>query len=42
MSGPDGFTIAFYKSCWEVIKKDLILVFEELHEKCFLDMGSNA
>lgn len=25
--GPNGFTIAFYKSCWEVIKGDLMLVF---------------
>lgn len=32
---PDGFTIAFYKTCWEVIKGDLLLVFEDFYEKCF-------
>lgn len=42
MSGPDDFTIAFYKSCWEVIKEDLLLVFKDFHEKCFLDNDSNA
>lgn len=40
--GPDGFTITFYKACWEVIKEDLMLVFHDFHEKCFLDKGSNA
>lgn len=42
MLGLDGFTLAFYKVCWEVIKEDLMLVFQDLHEKCFLDKGSNA
>lgn len=37
--GRDGFTLAF---CWEVIKKDLLLVFKDFHENCFLDKGSNA
>lgn len=39
---PDGFTLAFYKVCWEVSKEDLMLVFQNFHEKCFLDKGSNA
>lgn len=39
---PDGFTIAFYKACWEVIKEDLMLVFHDFHKKCFLDKGSNV
>lgn len=38
----DGFTIAFYKACWNVIKEDLMLVFHDFHEKCFLDKGGNA
>lgn len=40
--GPDGFTLAFYKACWEVIKGDLMLVLKDFHEKGFLDKGSNA
>lgn len=38
----DGFTLACYKSCYEVIKEDLMLVFKDLFESCFLDKGSNA
>lgn len=40
--GPDDFTLAFYKTCWEVIKGDLLLVLKDFHETCFLDKGSNA
>lgn len=40
--GLDGFTLAFYKLCWEVIKEDLMLMLKDFYEKCFLDKGSNA
>lgn len=40
--GLDGFSLAFYKVCWEVIKEDLMSVFQDFHEKCFLDKGSNV
>jgi hypothetical protein len=36
--GPDGFTGAFFKSCWEIIKVDLMRVidlFGELHAENF-------
>ncbi|RVW35116.1 hypothetical protein CK203_085887 [Vitis vinifera] len=29
--GPDGFTIAVFQDCWEVIKEDLVKVFTEFH-----------
>jgi len=29
--GPDGFTLAFYQDCWEVIKTDLMGVFQDFH-----------
>ncbi|RVW51561.1 putative mitochondrial protein [Vitis vinifera] len=29
--GPDGFTIAVYQECWDVIKEDLMRVFLEFH-----------
>lgn len=32
---PDGFTLVFYKACWEVIREDLMQVFNGFHEKCF-------
>jgi hypothetical protein len=30
-SGPDGFSIAFYQDCWDVIKIDLMGVFQDFH-----------
>lgn len=32
---PDGFTLAFYKACWDVIQTDLMLV-EEVMPHIFL------
>jgi hypothetical protein len=29
--GPDGFSMAFFKDCWEVVKGDFMAVFEEFH-----------
>jgi hypothetical protein len=31
--GPDGFSMAFYQECWEVIKGDLMAVFADFHER---------
>jgi hypothetical protein len=28
--GPDGFTGAFFKSCWEIIKDDIMAVVNSL------------
>lgn len=41
-TGPDGFSIAFYKACWDVIRGDLMLVIQDFYEKGFSDKGSNA
>ena len=29
--GSDGFTIAVFQDCWDVIKDDLVRVFAEFH-----------
>jgi hypothetical protein len=29
--GLDGFSIAFFQKCWEVLKEDIMAVFKELH-----------
>jgi hypothetical protein len=29
--GPDGFTLAFFQDCWDVIKTDLMGVFQDFH-----------
>jgi hypothetical protein len=31
--GPDGFSMAFFQDCWEVIKGDFMAVFEEFHAR---------
>ena len=30
--GPDGFTIAFWQNCWEIVKEDVLDMFKEFHE----------
>ncbi|WVZ72900.1 hypothetical protein U9M48_021288 [Paspalum notatum var. saurae] len=35
--GPDGFTGAFYRSCWSIIKADLMAVMNSLHCQRFLN-----
>nr|CAN81837.1 hypothetical protein VITISV_001932 [Vitis vinifera] len=34
--GPDGFTIAVFQDCWDVIKEDLVRVFAEFHRSAFV------
>jgi hypothetical protein len=31
--GPDGFTMAFFQSCWTVVKNDIMAVFSEFHRR---------
>lgn len=34
--GPDGFTMAFFQHCWDVMKKDVMEVFYFFYDnKCF-------
>jgi hypothetical protein len=38
--GPDGFTLAFFQDCWDVVKGDFMAVFADFHShgkfvKCF-------
>ncbi|KAF3666149.1 3-hydroxyisobutyryl-CoA hydrolase-like protein 2, mitochondrial [Capsicum annuum] len=40
--GPDGYSMAFFKQCWEVIKKDLIAAIRNFHEKGFFERSLNA
>ncbi|RVW92960.1 Transposon TX1 uncharacterized 149 kDa protein [Vitis vinifera] len=39
---PDGFTIAVYQECWDVIKEDLMRVFLEFHTKGVINQSTNA
>lgn len=29
--GPDGFTMAFFHKCWDILKYDIMAVFAEFH-----------
>ncbi|RVX23535.1 putative mitochondrial protein [Vitis vinifera] len=31
--GPDGFTVAFWQSSWEIVKEDILGLFKEFHEQ---------
>ncbi|KAL6329196.1 hypothetical protein AAG906_014805 [Vitis piasezkii] len=31
--GPDGFTVAFWQSCWDFVKEEILEMFKEFHEQ---------
>lgn len=31
--GPDGYTISFFRSCWEILKEDLMLTIHNFYQK---------
>ena len=31
--GPDGFTVAFWQSCWDFVKEEVLELFKEFHEQ---------
>ena len=39
---PDGFTIAMFQDCWDVIKEDLVRVFAEFHRSRIINQNTNA
>eukprot|EP00253_Pinus_taeda_P022852 PITA_22852 len=40
--GPDGFTIHFYKTCWDIIKGDLIKMIKGFMKKAKVGGGTNS
>ncbi|XP_077234220.1 uncharacterized protein LOC143876406 [Tasmannia lanceolata] len=40
--GPDGFCLAFFQTCWDTVKSDLIRFFLEFFEGAILDKGTGA
>ena len=30
---PDGFTVAFWQSCWDFVKEEILEIFKEFHEQ---------
>ena len=41
-SGPNGFSLAFYHHCWEVVEKDILAVFEEFYQYSKFEKSFNA
>jgi len=37
--GPDGFTVRFFKSCWHIIKVDLMAALISLHQGDLRNLG---
>ena len=39
---PDGFTIAVFQDCWDLIKEDLVRVFVEFHSSGIINQSTNV
>ena len=40
--GPDGFSMAFFQSCWGVLKTEIMAVFHNFHTQAVFEKGLNA
>jgi hypothetical protein len=40
--GPNGFTMAFFQACWEVLHLDIIEVFYDFHAREMFEKSSNV
>jgi hypothetical protein len=40
--GLDGFSMAFFQKCWEVLKVDIMAVFKEFHRRGKFEKSFNA
>ena len=40
--GPDGFTMAFFQHCWQVLQDDIMDFFEEVYEQGQFEKSLNA
>ena len=42
VSGPDGFSIAMFQECWDVVKEDSLRVFMEFHNNGVINQLTDA
>lgn len=40
--GPDGFTMGFFIKCWEIVKHDIMMVFQNFYEQKKFKKSFNA
>lgn len=42
LPGPNGFTMLFYQTCWDIIKSDLMMVFWEFYERSVMNTAMKS
>jgi hypothetical protein len=40
--GPDGFSMAFFQACWDVLSLDIMKVFYNFHARCLFEKSLNV
>jgi hypothetical protein len=40
--GPDGYSMAFFQACWDVLKEDIMKVFRDFHARGKFERSLNA
>jgi hypothetical protein len=40
--GPDGFSLAFFQACWEVLKKDIMAISSDFHARGKFEKSLNS
>jgi hypothetical protein len=40
--GPDGFSLAFFQACWDVLKEDIMAVFSNFHARGKFEKSLNS
>ena len=40
--GPDGFSMAFFQSCWCILKAEIMAVFQNFHTQAVFEKNLNA
>ena len=41
-SGPNGFSMAFFQTCWDVVRKDIMKVFSAFHAEVMFEKRLNS
>ena len=41
-SGPNGFIMAFFQKCWNVVEKDVMTLFDHFHRSLEFERSLNA
>ena len=40
--GPDGFTVAFWQSCWDFVKEEVVKLFKEFYDQKYFAKSLNT